>query len=61
MRRIFFGRATLFNKHTFEQDVEVKAIHIPTDKAYCSGWSFEAVVPERDFDEFPKMACHDSC
>ena len=33
----FRGRALLFNKHTFELDIEVRAVHIPTDKAYCCG------------------------
>ena len=49
----FRGCAALFNKHTSEQDIEVKAIHNPTDKANCSGWALEAVISNARFRRTP--------
>ena len=43
------GCTALFNKHKLEQDMEVKAIHIPTDKASCSDWACEDVVSRSRF------------
>ena len=39
-------------KHTFELDLEVESINVFSDKAYCCGWGFEALV----FMWLPKSA-----
>ena len=62
-----FSWATWFNKHTFGPDIEVKAIHIPTNKAHCSGWASEAVVSSARFRRIPSqrriehVACSSYC
>ena len=53
----FHGCATLFNKHTFEQDVEVKAIRIHhwTEHTAMVG-HFRPSFPELDFGELAETA-----
>ena len=46
--------AVLFSKHTFEADIEIKAVHIPTEKENCSGWVFEAVISKARFRRTPR-------
>ena len=43
----FRGCVALFNKHTVEQNIEVKAIG--TDKVECSSWAFEVVISRSRF------------
>ena len=50
----FRGSSTLFNKHTFEPDIEVNSVYIPSDKAYCSGWAFEAAASKAQFRRIPR-------
>ena len=51
----FRGCAALFNMHTFEQDIEVKATHFATDMAYFSE-QLGPPFPELDFGEPPETA-----
>ena len=50
-----FMCAILFNKHTFEPDVEVGSKNLLADKVNCGGCSFEAFCPKLAFDTFLEM------
>ena len=52
----FRGCGSLVNKDTFEPDRQVKSIHIPADKAYCSGWALEAGASKARFRRILGMA-----